>query len=209
MGERGHYEKIREGLLRSGKAPEICPARLEAKIHRQNDWLKEHIEDPVFTLLTTQDFQSYCQAYQVFFEGFEVLDQKLENRRFLLGDYVTDSDIRLYVTLARYDVQYAHDMSPCKGRLEDYQNLWAYARDLYQIPEFAKQTDFLEFAAENESEEEGLDKSTYFELVIPQSDLDTIWKMPAGREYLSQDPAHRFQSQTATERVQNIEKIRG
>lgn len=193
MGERENYGKIKKALLESRTAPDLCPAILEEEIHTQNNWLKEHIENSVLTLLTTQDFQSYCLAYQTFFEGLDVLEQRLKDRRFLLGDYVTDSDIRLYVMLIRYDVGYAHDMSPCKQRLVDYENLWAYARDLYQIPEFAHQTNFLEYAAENESEEEGLDKSTYFELVIPQSDLDAIWKTPAGREYLSKDPAHRFQ----------------
>lgn len=66
------------------------------------------------------------------------MEARLEQQRFLFGDYVTDSDIRLYVTLARFDVAYSRNIGPCKKRLVDYKNLWGYARDLYQIPD----TDF-------------------------------------------------------------------
>lgn len=194
MNEQEQYEIIRKELLESRYEPNLHPVILEQDIKEQNEWLAEQIERSITCLLETQDFEEFCQAYTTFFDGLDTLEQRLKNRRFLLGDYVTDSDIRLYVRLIRYDVGYSHDLGPCRGRLEDYENLWAYARDLYQVPAFAHNTDFLEYAAKNESEEEGLDKSTYYELVALQTDYDTIWKTPAGREGLSWDPAHRFQN---------------
>lgn len=61
------------------------------------------------------------------------LDSWLADRRYLVGDDVTEADVRLWVTLVRLDV------------LTDYANLWAYARDLYSRPAFTATTDFAAF----------------------------------------------------------------
>jgi putative glutathione S-transferase len=79
-------------------------------------------------------------------DAFELLDARLSRTRFLLGDDApTEADIRLWVTLVRYDV------GPNAGRrinpgLHVYPHLWAYARDLYAIPAFRDTTDFAAFA---------------------------------------------------------------
>lgn len=79
----------------------------------------------------------------------DILEKRLENQRFLFGDYVTDSDVRLYVTLARLDIRYTWQLGHTKHRLIDYPNLWGYARDLYQIPAFRNNTYFKDFANPN------------------------------------------------------------
>lgn len=85
----------------------------------------------------------------------DLLEERLENRRFLFGDYVTDSDVRLYVTLARLDIRYTHQLGHTKHPLFTYKNLWAYARDLYQIPAFKNNTYFKDFAnPDNKKQEE-------------------------------------------------------
>lgn len=119
------------------------------------------------------------------------MDKRLEKQRFLFGDYVTDSDIRLFVTLARFDVSYSHNIGPCKHRLVDYKNLWPYARDLYQIPAFHHNTYFKDFAASDVSEDGEL-TSTYYDIVIPNTDFDTIWKADTERARLSRDPANKL-----------------
>jgi len=107
---------------------------------------------------------------------------------------VTDSDIRLYVTLARFDVAYSRNIGPCKRRLVDYKNLWGYARDLYQIPAFYHNTYFKDFAASVDLSKADPDywESTYYDIVIPDTDFDAIWKTPTGREHLSKDPANKL-----------------
>lgn len=72
----------------------------------------------------------------------DILEKRLEDKRFLFGDYVTDSDVRLYVTLARLDIHYTWQLGHTKHRLIDYPNLWGYARDLYQTPGFGDTTNF-------------------------------------------------------------------
>jgi glutathionyl-hydroquinone reductase len=65
---------------------------------------------------------------------YAALDERLAARRYLVGSGITEADIRLWVTLARYG----------EG-LTDWPNLWAYARDLYTIPAFRDTTDFTTF----------------------------------------------------------------
>ncbi|MEV6926356.1 glutathione S-transferase C-terminal domain-containing protein [Dactylosporangium sp. NPDC051485] len=64
------------------------------------------------------------------------LDQRLGERRYLLGDAVTEADVRLFVTLVRS----GHEVA-------EHPNLWAYARDLYAIPAFRDTTDFATFTS--------------------------------------------------------------
>ena len=58
----------------------------------------------------------------------------LGERRYLLGDALTEADWRLFTTLVRFDAVY-HGHFKCNlRRLVDYPNLWGYTRDLYQLP---------------------------------------------------------------------------
>jgi len=177
-------------------APDLYPEELRDEIDKLNWWLFENVNNAVYRAMFAQSLEAFSEAYEVFFAGLDALEKRLENSRFLFGDYVTDSDIRLYVTLARFDVRYSRFIGPCKRRLSDYKNLWGYARDLYQIPAFSHNTYFRDFAAAKRKKdiEEDYFGSTFYDLVIPQTDYDTIWKEPHGRESLSLDPAHKLKT---------------
>jgi glutathionyl-hydroquinone reductase len=73
------------------------------------------------------------------------LEQQLGSSRYLLGEFVTEADVRLWVTLVRYDAQ-SNVGGQIGPPLTDYANLWAYARDLYQLPAFSVTTDFSTFS---------------------------------------------------------------
>ena len=177
-------------------APDLYPEELREDIDKLNWWLFENVNNAIYRAMFAQSLEAFSEAYEVFFAGLDQLEKRLESRRFLFGDYVTDSDIRLYVTLARFDVRYSKYIGPAKHRLSDYKNLWGYARDLYQIPAFSHNTYFHDFAATKRSREGEKDYfgSTFYDLVIPQTDYDTIWKEPHGRESLSLDPAHKLKT---------------
>jgi putative glutathione S-transferase len=85
-------------------------------------------------------------ARSTLLDAFAELDQRLASSRYLLGDRLTEADIRLFVTLVRYDQTVNADRSINAG-LHAYRNLWAYARDLYSIPAFRDSTDFSTFAS--------------------------------------------------------------
>ena len=81
---------------------------------------------------TTQ--AAYEEAVAPLFETLDWLEERLSQSRFLCDDTLTEADIRLFTTLVRFDAVY-HGHFKCNiRRLIDYKNLWAYTRDIYQIP---------------------------------------------------------------------------
>ena len=84
---------------------------------------------------TTQS--AYEEAVAPLFETLDWLEERLAQSRFLCEDTFTEADIRLFTTLVRFDSVY-HGHFKCNvRRLTDYRNLWAYTRDIYQIPGIA------------------------------------------------------------------------
>jgi putative glutathione S-transferase len=174
------------------EAPDLYPEELRGEIDKLNWWLFENVNNAVYRAQFAQSLQAFSDAYETFFAGLDAMDKRLENQRFLFGDYVTDSDIRLYVTLARLDISYSRNIGPCKQRLVDYENLWPYARDLYQIPAFAHNTYFKDIINRTKEGEEDYLPSAYYDMVLPQTDFDALWGTDTGRERLSADPGHKF-----------------
>jgi len=77
------------------------------------------------------------------FETLDFLEERLGQSRFLLGDALTEADIRLFTTLVRFDAVY-HGHFKCNvRRIVDYPNLWGYTRDIYQMPAVAPTVNFL------------------------------------------------------------------
>jgi len=69
------------------------------------------------------------------------LEDRLARQRYLAGDRLTEADWRLFTTLVRFDAVY-HGHFKCNlRRLADYPNLWAYTRELYQLPGVAATVD--------------------------------------------------------------------
>ncbi|MEV0620131.1 glutathione S-transferase C-terminal domain-containing protein [Nonomuraea sp. NPDC050404] len=71
------------------------------------------------------------------------LDERLGGRRYLVGDTLSEADVRLWVTLARYDSHYNRDGLITDWDLSGFEHLWGYARDLYRRPAFRETTEGL------------------------------------------------------------------
>ena len=125
----------------------------------------------------------------------DILEKRLENQRFLFGDYVTDSDVRLYVTLARLDIRYTWQLGHTKHRLIDYPNLWGYARDLYQIPAFRNNTYFKDFANPNNKKVGALFFESFNARFLDEINFDAYWGTPHDRAHLSSDPGNKFKAE--------------
>ena len=77
---------------------------------------------------------AYEEAFDALFSTLSALEERLLRRRYLLGSSITEADVRLYPTLARFDAVYYTHYKCNLNRLVDYPGLWGYARDLYQTP---------------------------------------------------------------------------
>ena len=173
-------------LMPSG-VPNLYPVRLRDQIDQLNDWLYQNVNDAIYRACFSRSPQAYQEGYDTFFRSLSVLDKQLSSQRFLLGDYVTDSDIRLFTTLVRLDINYSRHIGPCP-RLKDYPCLWEYARDLYQVPAFGRHTHFQDFAAKQGT----FRFNAYYDMVVPNTDFDALWNEPVTRSRLSKDPLYKF-----------------
>lgn len=123
-------------------APDLYPADLRADIDQINQEIFSQVNNAVYRCGFARSQAAYEKAYDALFAKLDELEEHLSENRFLLGDYVTEADVRLYVTLARFDVAYYGHFKANKRRLIDYPNLWGYTRELYKIPAFGGTTDF-------------------------------------------------------------------
>jgi glutathionyl-hydroquinone reductase len=90
---------------------------------------------------TTQ--AAYEEAVTPLFDTLDWLEERLGQSRFLLGDHLTEADIRLFTTLVRFDAVYNGHFKCNIRRIVDYRNLWPYTRDIYQLPGVTPTVNFL------------------------------------------------------------------
>jgi glutathionyl-hydroquinone reductase len=107
-----------------------------------NGLVYENVNNGVYRAGFAGTQVAYHEAVGRLFATLDELDQHLADRRFLIGDAITEADVRLWVTLARFDSVYYSHFKCSIHRLTDYPNLWAYARDLYSLPAFRETTNF-------------------------------------------------------------------
>lgn len=85
---------------------------------------------------------AYDEAFDRLWTALDWLEERLAERRFLMGDSITEADVRLFTTLARFDAVYHGHFKCNRNKLAEMPQLWGYARDLFQTPEFGETIDF-------------------------------------------------------------------
>lgn len=123
-------------------APDLYPEDLRSEIDELNVIIFHEVNNGVYKAGFSHSQEAYEKAYEVLFARLDWLEERLSKGRYLFGDRLTDSDIRLYVTLARFDIAYYFNFRTNRNRIADFDNLWNYAKDLYSIPAFKEATDF-------------------------------------------------------------------
>lgn len=123
-------------------APDLYPAARRREIDAVTTLIYHTVNNGVYKAGFATSQAAYEEAFDALFTTLDALEQRLTRRRFLLGDQITEADVRLYPTLARFDAVYYSHFKCNLRRLVDYPNLWGYARDLYQRRGFGDTTDF-------------------------------------------------------------------
>jgi putative glutathione S-transferase len=123
-------------------APDLYPVHLRSEIDAINELIYQDVNNGVYKagFATTQS--AYEEAFDALFARLHWLEERLARRRFLIGDQMTEADIRLFTTLVRFDAVYYGHFKCNLRRLVDYPNLWAFARDLYQRPGFGETVNY-------------------------------------------------------------------
>lgn len=118
------------------KNPELdlVPQELENEINELNKFIYSKINNGVYKsgFATTQE--AYTRNVIALFDALDEIEIRLENKKFLFGDNLTEADIRLFTTLIRFDLVYfAHFKCNIK-MIKDYKNLYRYTKEIYEIP---------------------------------------------------------------------------
>ncbi len=118
------------------------PQALRGEIDDINARVYDTLNNGVYKcgFATTQS--AYEESIGALFATLDWLDERLSTRRFLIGDVVTEADIRLFTTLIRFDAVYVGHFKCNIRRVADYPHLSAYTRDLYQWPGIAATVNF-------------------------------------------------------------------
>lgn len=186
-----NYLEVQFRPFQPADAPDLYPKKFRKEIDEFNDWLFPHINNGHYRMAFCQSPEAYDEAYEDFYDSLEKLDKRLETNRFLFGDYITDSDVRAYVTLVRWDVSYYHNVGPVKKPIKDYKNIWGYLRELNTIPAFHNNSNAKTLAL-NGIRKDGNFFKSYNERILTKVDFDKLWADDGARRKLSKTPDELF-----------------
>ncbi len=113
---------------------DFSPPELLAEIDELNEFIYPTINNGVYRAGFATAQEAYDEAVVEVFNALDTLEARLENRRYLTGNTITEADWRLFTTLVRFDAVYVGHFKCNLRRIVDYPNMWSYLRDLYQIP---------------------------------------------------------------------------
>jgi putative glutathione S-transferase len=123
-------------------APDLWPDDVRDEMDEVMDRVFADVNDGVYRCGFAGDQASYDEAYERLWTTMDWLEERLTDRRYLMGDAITEADVRLFTTLARFDAVYHGHFKCNRNKLAEMPALWGYARDLYQTPGFGDNTDF-------------------------------------------------------------------
>jgi putative glutathione S-transferase len=122
--------------------PDLYPEDLREEIDALNLVIFNEIDKAALDAGFAKTQGEYEKAYERFFGRVDDLEKRLGGSRYLFPGKLTASDVHLFASLARFDEVYDTVLKCNRNRLIDLPNLWNYAKDLYQRPEFKSATDF-------------------------------------------------------------------
>jgi glutathionyl-hydroquinone reductase len=123
-------------------APDLYPEALRSEIDEVNEVVYRDVNNGVYRCGFASSQGAYEEAYATLFDRLDWLSERLEGQRYLVGEQVTEADVRLFTTLVRFDAAYHGHFKCNRNKLAEMPVLWAYARDLFQTPGFGDTVDF-------------------------------------------------------------------
>ena len=114
------------------------PEDLLEEINLINANIYQNLNNGVYRCGFSTTQEAYQAAFNRLFVCLEELESRLSEKRYLLGDIITEADWRLFTTLVRFDSVYYSHFKTNRRRISDYPELSGYVRDLYQQPGIAE-----------------------------------------------------------------------
>ena len=117
-------------------APNLWPDDLRDEMDEVMERVFTEVNNGVYRCGFAGSQEAYEDAYDRLLTALDWLEERLADRRYLMGDAITEADVRLYTTLARFDAVYHGHFKCNRNKLTEMPALWGYARDLFQTPGF-------------------------------------------------------------------------
>jgi glutathionyl-hydroquinone reductase len=166
--------------LHAEGAPDLYPEDLREEIDAVSDLVFHDVNNGVYKCGFATSQAAYERAYDALFTRLDWLEERLTDRRYLVGDRLTEADIRLFTTLVRFDAVYHGHFKANRNKLTEMPVLWAYARDLFQTPGFGETVDFDEIKRHYYVTHHLINPTG----IVPKGPDPTGWQQPHGRETL-------------------------
>jgi glutathionyl-hydroquinone reductase len=165
-------------------APELYPEAWRDEIDAVSSWIYTDVNNGVYRCGFAGRQASYERAYDRLFAALDRLEERLTDRRYLVGDHVTEADVRLFTTLARFDPVYHGHFKCNRNKLIEMPALWGYARDLFQTPGFGDTIDFEQIKRHYYVVHSDINPTR----IVPKGPDLSNWLTPHGREQLGGSP---------------------
>lgn len=165
-------------------APDLYPEALRGEIDEVQQLVYDDVNNGVYRCGFTGKQASYDRAYERLFSRLDWLSDRLATQRYLVGDHITEADIRLWTTLVRFDAVYHNHFKCNRSKLAEMPVLWGYARDLFQTPGFGDTVDFQQIKDHYYLTHTDINPTG----VTPRGPDASVWLTPHGREELGGSP---------------------
>lgn len=159
-------------------APDLIPEDLIDEMLPVIKRIFTEINNGVYRAGFAGSQEAYEEAYDRLFAALDWLEERLAGQRFLMGDTITEADVRLFTTLVRFDPVYHGHFKCNRQKLAEFPHLWAYARDLFQTPGFGDTVDFDQIKEHYYVVHEDVNPTQ----VVPAGPELQSWLSPHGRE---------------------------
>ena len=114
----------------------------------EKHFIQKELYDNIYAAGEADNQETYETHYDLVFLALDKIEKKLEGKKYLLGDEISQADVKLYSILVRFDVIYYFAFRLNRNHIEDFKNIFRYAKSLYKREEFRKATDFEKFKKE-------------------------------------------------------------
>lgn len=184
-------------------APDLWPEDQEEEMREVMHRVFTEVNNGVYRCGFAGSQEAYEKAYQRLWTALDWLEERLSDRRFLMGDHITEADVRLFTTLARFDVVYFSHFKANRQMLATLPHLWGYARDLFQTPGFGDTIDFQQI----KEHYYGVQKDINPTGIVPVGPDVSGWLTDPGRDHLGGSPFDAAAGATAPGPVRPEERV--
>ena len=161
-------------------APDLWPDDCREEMEEVMERVFTEVNNGVYRCGFAGSQQAYDEAYDRLWTTMDWLEERLTGRRYLMGASVTEADIRLFTTLARFDAVYHGHFKCNRNKLTEMPALWGYARDLFQTPGFGETIDFDQIKAHYYVVHTDVNPSR----IVPKGPDPAAWLTPHGRDHM-------------------------